>query len=52
MEVITGFPISVGKVDSLWSLLGVDFFNLHCLRNGIKEGYIYVSGKGLMKHEN
>lgn len=49
---LLGFLCLVDKVDSLWSLLGVDFFNLHCLRKCIKEGYIYVSGKGLLKHEN
>ena len=45
-------PYLVDKVDSLWSLLGVDFFNLHCLGKCIQEGYIYVSEKGLLKHEN
>lgn len=49
---LLGFLSLVNKVDSLWSLLGVDFFNLHCLKNCIKEDYIYVSGKGLIKHEN
>ena len=45
-------PYLVDKVDSFWSLLGVDFFNLHCLGKCIQEGYIYVSEKGLLKHEN
>lgn len=45
-------PISGSEVDSLWSLLGVDFFNLHSLKNRIKGGYIYICGRGLIKHEN
>lgn len=49
---LLGFLYLVEKVDSLWYSLGVDFFNLHCLRYCIKEGYIYRSGKGLIKHEN
>ena len=48
---LLGFPSLANKVDPLWSLLGVDFFNLHCLKNCIKEDYIYVSGKSLIKHE-
>lgn len=49
---LTGSPYLVDKVDSLRSLLGVDFFNLHCLGKCIQEGYIYVSEKGLLKHES
>ena len=30
-------PYLVDKVDSLWPLLGVDFFNLHCLGKCVGE---------------
>ena len=49
---LLGSPYLVDKVDSLWPLLGVDFFNLHCLGKCIKESYIYVSEKRLLKPEN